>query len=343
VLGAFLVLKAERNWRPPHGVSLQFDSEVPHGAGVSSSAALEVATLFALNRVYALELSGHAIALLAQKVENHVALAPCGVMDQLSVSLGLSGHLLRLRCQPDQVEGFVVPPEGFEFWGIDSGAKHSVGDGAYSIARCGAFMGREIVRSFAPGILKGTDGESYLANIPAAVWRAIRERVPETLSGADFLARYGSHGDSVTEVEPARIYPVRLNAEHPVYEADRVQKFADFLRLASENPQARQEFGRAAGELMVQSHFSYDHRCNLGSKETDLLVQLARQAGIGQGVYGAKITGGGSGGTVALLADRQLNPNVEATIEAIASEYSRQTGIAPHIFSGTSDGAVYNM
>ena len=337
-IGALIVLREQIGWRAPCGLRLTIESNVPHGAGVSSSAALEVATLSALNRAFELELDGHQIARLAQRVENEVVGAPCGIMDQLTVSLGRAGRLLRLKCQPAIVEDWVKPPDGIEFWGIDSGVKHSIGGSAYTRARCAAMMGRAVLKRLVPAAMRGPDGELYLANISPDVWRALRAQIPAELSGADFLRDY-QHLDSATTVEPDAIYPLRLASEHPIYEADRVARFARLLRQMDENPAARLELGRAAGELMVQGHFSYAHRCDLGSDETDMLVELAREAGVNGGIYGAKITGGGAGGTVAILADRTRNDDLESTIESIAARYAELSGRVPQLFRGSSDGA----
>ena len=87
------------------------------------------------------------------------------------------------------------------------------------------------------------------------------------------------------------------------------------------------------GELMYGSHKSYSD-CGLGSDGTNLLVKLVKENG--QNLYGAKITGGGSGGTVAVLG-RQ---GADAEIEQIAEQYEKQTGYQPYIFSGSSMGAA---
>jgi L-arabinokinase len=66
------------------------------------------------------------------------------------------------------------------------------------------------------------------------------------------------------------------------------------------------------------------------------LVELVRQAGPAAGLYGAKITGGGCGGTVAVLARRGSHEQ----IKAIAASYEQETGLAAEILSGSSPGAV---
>ena len=86
---------------------------------------------------------------------------------------------------------------------------------------------------------------------------------------------------------------------------------------------------------MYQSHASYS-ACGLGSDGTDLLVQLAREAGAPEGIFGAKITGGGSGGTVAVLGRRDAGPRVAQ----IARDYEARTGRATYLFEGSSPGAA---
>jgi galactokinase len=87
--------------------------------------------------------------------------------------------------------------------------------------------------------------------------------------------------------------------------------------------------------LMYQSHASYS-RCGLGSAETDRLVALVRSAGHRAGLYGAKITGGGSGGTVAVLG----RGGADAVVATIAEQFAEETGHMPQVFSGSSPGAA---
>jgi L-arabinokinase len=88
------------------------------------------------------------------------------------------------------------------------------------------------------------------------------------------------------------------------------------------------------GELMAAAHESYS-ACGLGSDGTDLLVQLVREAGPDNGLYGAKITGGGSGGTVAILG----RSDAEAAVDAVAAKYREMTGRQTYVFRGSSPGA----
>ena len=89
------------------------------------------------------------------------------------------------------------------------------------------------------------------------------------------------------------------------------------------------------GELMYQSHVSYT-TCGLDSEGTDRLVEMVREAGPDRGLFGAKITGGGSGGTVAVIGRKGL----DEAVNAVAEQYAAETGHHPYVFSGSSLGAT---
>ncbi len=303
----------------PHGANLILDSRVPLGAGVSSSAAIEVAAMAALNAAFRLGLDGIAVARLSQTVENNVVGAPCGIMDQMSSALCVPNSLLLILCQPHEVQGTQALPEGVHVYGINSNVKHSVGGTAYTRARVAAFMGRKLL------------GADYLALVSADALSGSEHKLPEAILGADFLAAYGETGDPVTRVDPELTYPVRASARHGVLEHERV---GQFVRTLSAGGFAAPEH---AGTLMYESHASYT-RIGLGCPETDLLVEMSRAAGPAKGIYGAKITGGGSGGTVAFLTHGE---QAEQTIHEIAAAYRAQTGLTPQIFlGGVSPGAT---
>jgi len=92
--------------------------------------------------------------------------------------------------------------------------------------------------------------------------------------------------------------PMSRDAACTRYAVEENHRIALFVELA-----AGSVAGAAMGELMYQSHYAYTE-CGLGSEATDLLVELVRERGPERGLYGAKITGGGAGGTVAVLARR---------------------------------------
>ena len=87
------------------------------------------------------------------------------------------------------------------------------------------------------------------------------------------------------------------------------------------------------GQLMYASHASYS-ACGLGSDGTDRLVEMVRRLGARSGLFGAKITGGGSGGTVAILGTE----DAESTVRGIAVRYEEETGRVAEVFAGSGAG-----
>jgi len=337
VVGALVVLARERGLTVD-GVRLLVDSAVPLGKGVSSSAALEVAAMNAICAAHGMTLEGRDLALLCQMVENLVVGAPCGVMDQMTAACGERDRLLALLCQPAELQAPVVLPPALEVWGIDSGIRHEVGGADYGAVRVGAFMGYRIIADVAGLTVTAASGgrvqiedqrwRGYLANVTPLEWEStFRNAVPDAIDGASFLRRYGGITDSVTRVDPARRYAVRQPTAHPIYEHDRVWMFRGLLEAGAAN-----EVNCALlGEWMYASHASYS-ACGLGTSGTDRLVSLARDAG----AYGAKITGGGSGGVVAVLT----RAGSHAVVQGVAREYQRLTGRSATVLGGSSDGAA---
>jgi galactokinase len=324
--GAFLVLARERGAVFAQGASILIDSQVPQGKGVSSSAAIEVAVMQAVCAAYHIRVEPRELALLCQKVENLVVGAPCGVMDQMTSAGGEPNRLLALLCQPAELQGVVELPDEVAFWGLDSGIRHEISGADYGSVRAGAFMGRRMLAA-----LGGYADHRHLVDTtPSEFEQFYAARIPERLHGAEFLERYGGTADHITEVRPDAVYAVRAPTAHPIYEHSRVRSFAELLGGAVAGRRLE-----LLGELMYQSHASYS-ACGLGSGGTDLLVQLVRQAGPARGLYGAKITGGGSGGTVCVLGRREA----EGAIQSIADQYQAQTGHRPYIFRGSSPGAA---
>ena len=341
VAGALVVLQHQHSHRLRHGAKILVRSDVPIGKGVSSSAALEVAVFEALATLAGVAFEDRALVLAAQAVENLVVGAPCGVMDQMTAACGRRGHLLELLCQPAEVVGHLPLPPALELFGVDSGIRHAVSGADYGSVRAAAFMGYRIVaeaagltaRAVGPGRVAIDDPlyRGYLANVAPDEWRdRYRDAVPERISGAEFLARYGGSTDTATTIDPARIYAARAATEHPVREHERVRRFRALLAGGAATEDARAALGR----LMYESHASYS-ACGLGSDGTDRLVELVRAAGPAAGLYGAKITGGGSGGTVAVLAAA----GGRAAVDAIARRYQQETGRTATVFAGSSSGS----
>jgi L-arabinokinase len=213
VVGVFLVLMRECGVSFSRGSRIVISSSVPEGKGVSSSAALETATMQAVVSAFGIRLDSQTIALLCQKAENLVAGAPCGVMDQMTCMCGEEDALLALLCQPAQLQPPVRIPEDIAFWGMDSGERHAVTGSDYGSVRIGAFMGYRMIAG------SDTQWNGYLANIsPAEFEREFLQWLPDQMSGDVFLKRYSGTTDTVTTVDPGRTYKVRQPTAHPVHE-----------------------------------------------------------------------------------------------------------------------------
>ena len=342
VAGVFLVLTHERGIAFREGARILIDSRVPEGKGVSSSAALEVAVMQAVVAAYDIVTTPREMALLCQTVENLVVGAPCGVMDQMTAVCGEEGCLLALLCQPAEFVDSVPIPDEIAIWGLDSGVRHSVSGADYGDVRVGAFMGYRMIAEIAGlEIHRGSQAATvsiddpywhgYLANLsPSEFEREYAVQLPEQMGGEEFLSRFRGTTDSVARITPERGYAVRVPTAHPIYENSRVRQFAE---LIGEAPGDRRL--ESMGELMYQSHASYS-ACGLGSEATDSIVRLVREAGPENGLYGARITGGGSGGTVAVIGRRDTGD----AIARVVDRYAEETGCQPYVFSGSSPGAA---
>jgi L-arabinokinase len=344
VLGVFYLLKQRYPFIVTTGANVFIHSEVPLNKGVSSSAAIEVAVMKTAAYVYGIELEGVELAEACQWVENVIADSACGIMDQIAVVLGDEGYILPLVCQPCLPEPLVRLPEDLQCWGIDSGVKHAVTGLEYETARAAAFMGYKMIcdwedlpveKDETSAIPRWTDPRwnGYLANLTRSIFRYHYEpRLPEEIRGSEFLRDGRGHVDPFTPVRPQASYFIRANTRYAVEENQRVQLFAELARGAGEISSDRAFV--LMGDLMYQSHYAYTE-CGLGAKETDTLVELVRAEGPANGLYGAKITGGGAGGTVAVLG---RNTAGEA-FERVVQKYSEKQGIKPYVFEGSSIGA----
>ncbi|HPT16632.1 MAG TPA: hypothetical protein PK388_05070 [Kiritimatiellia bacterium] len=326
--GSLFALLKEEKLSLRGGFDMLLLSAVPMNAGVASSAAVEIGALGALNACLGLELSAARIARLGQIAENRVVGAPCGVMDQIAIASGRRGQLVHILCRPGAVVDAVEIPKGTGFVGINSMVRHSVAAAPYGDVRIGAFMGKRILNA-----LRARDdlpAAKYLTEISAKEFAARSRHLPETLKGSEFLKKYGSHGDAATAIRPGTVYRVRGPARHAVRENERVLRFIEALRRGGEAGCV------AAGKEMYGAHASYRDECRLSVPEVDALVAAVRRRGAKKGLYGAKITGGGAGGTVAVFGRLAA---LEKHVPTIAREHARRFGVAPEIYGGTSPGA----
>ena len=326
------------------GIRLYMESSIPFNRGVSSSAAIEVAVMKAAAAAYGIGLAGVELALACQWVENVIAGSACGIMDQIAVVTGREGYIMPLVCQPCNPEPLIRLPAELTIWGIDSGVSHQVSGIEYEAARAAAFMGYKIIcdlQSIPVTLDQGADiprytdpvWDGYLAGISRSeFYEKYEQCLPLRMSRRQYFEKYREHADPFTPLKDGVQYNVRANTRYAVEENQRVQLFSELSRGASAAPSQRAF--TLMGDLMYQSHYAYTE-CGLGAHATDYLVNLCRRQGLAAGIYGAKITGGGAGGTVAILA----HANAGDTVRQLFNQYSEAGLGSPYLFEGSSDGA----
>ncbi|MGD0140496.1 MAG: hypothetical protein ABSD28_16635 [Tepidisphaeraceae bacterium] len=331
--GSIFTLLKEESVKIPYGFSMLLLSAVPMNVGIGSSAAVEIGTLACLNAYLGLSLSAKRIAELGQMAENHVVGAPCGIMDQIAITSGRKGKLTHILCRPGSIVGEVEIPPGTGFVGINSMVRHSVGASPYSDTRIGAFIGKKIINDIRA--LAGGAPLGYLTELSVDELNGkFAKLLPNTIIGSEFVKKHRTHGDPVTTIQPDAEYRVAGPTRHPIEENERVLKFIDALRSAN---QGDDKSLVTAGQMMYGAHDSYKNNCNLSVEEVDFLIDAVRKRGPAAGLYGAKITGGGTGGTVAVFGKLDA---LREQIPQIATEYSRRVGVMPDIFEGSSSGAM---
>ncbi len=282
VAGVFWAL-GDAGHRLP-GVDLWICSEVPVGAGLSSSAALECAVAVALRDLAGLDIDDVALALLTQRAENDYVGVPSGAMDQLASLCGEAGHAVLIETTGPKVE--LVPATwesaGVALLVIDTGVSHALGDGEYERRR-----------------------------------RQCEEAA--SALGLPSLA-LASDADVVRLDDPV----LRRRASHVVSEVARVSAAAQAVRDGE---------WAAVGDLFTASHVALRDAFEVRSPELDAAVSAA----LGAGALGARMTGGGFGGSAIALVPQG---RCDVAARACAAAFASQGWEPPTVFAvAPSDGA----
>lgn len=306
IFGCLFVLLDEYDFKAK-GLDLVIESDVPIGSGLSSSAALEMASLRAMRTFFQVKIDDLQLAVIGQKAENKVVGVPCGIMDQIAVHMGRQGHVLPLICKPHHVLPHVKIPKEIIFCAINTGVKHNNAGLAYTNVRIATFMGLQIIQSHRK--------INYLTDITVEEFENDYLRLlPEVVNGTDFIRDYGSLVDQETSIDPKGKYFVRKAASFPIYENERSQQFLSLLKSAALDKQA-------LGLLMLGSQKGYQN-IGISCKEADYIVSLLAKI---EGLYGARLTGGGSGGSVAVLAKNM------AAVKKLRNAYYEKFGFRSKI------------
>jgi galactokinase len=265
---------------PVPGVDLLLDSDVPRGAGLSSSHAIECAVILALNELTGAGLSAQDMVLATQRAENDFVGAPTGIMDQSASLRGTAGHAVFLDCRDQSVRQvpFDAGAAGLVLLVMDTRVSHSHADGEYAARRESCELAADVL------------------GVPA-----LRDVGLEDLEEASGLL----------DAETFR------RVRHVVTENSRVLQTVELLDT----------LGPAAiGPLLDASHASMRDDFEISCAELDLAVDSARSAG----AIGARMTGGGFGGSAIALAPAGSAEQVRSAVERA---FARAGFAAPEIFS----------
>lgn len=270
------------------GMDILFDSDVPIGGGLSSSASLEVAGALAMLKAADATMDDYELALLCQKAEHDFAGAPCGIMDQAISVMARAGKAMLLDCRDGGIKQVKFDDSGIVVLVADTQVKHDLTDGGYAARReqCHAAadkMGVEMLR----------DADEKM---------------------------FRDAAEGLTQKELMR-------ARHVVSEIARTLQAVDAL-------DAGDYVG--FGKLMYASHASLRDDFEVSCDELDAIVNLAQPC---EGVYGARMTGGGFGGCAIILARTdQADAIGRAVREGFAERFGRSCPIFPtHAAQGAGD------
>ncbi|MFF4400859.1 galactokinase [Streptomyces sp. NPDC001480] len=266
---------------PVTGADIHLSSTVPTGAGLSSSAALEVVVALALNDLYELGLQRWQLARLCQRAENVYVGAPTGIMDQTASACCEEGHALFLdtRDLSQQQIPFDLAAEGMRLLVVDTQVKHAHSGGEYGKRRAGCEKGAALL------------GVDALRDIPYG-----------ELDQA--LQRLGDEEE------------VRRLVRHVVTEDQRVERVVALLRAGET---------RAIGPVLTDGHASLRDDFRISCPELDLVVDTA----LAGGALGARMTGGGFGGSAIVLAEAA---DVDTIGKAVEEAFAAAGFTAPRVF-----------
>jgi len=130
------------------GFDCVFGGNVPIGAGLSSSAAIEIGLAFALNHIFSLGFTPMQLALIGQKAEHEYAGVKCGIMDQFASLHGKMNHVLKLDCRSLDFEPFELRTDDFSIILVNTGVKHSLASSEYNIRRNECQVGVDILKKY---------------------------------------------------------------------------------------------------------------------------------------------------------------------------------------------------
>jgi len=316
------------------GLSIVVGSKLDGLSDVGRNAAVAAATMAAAAGVRGMRLDPALVTGICQRVESDWLSLPASRADAVCALLGRPGTLTQVHGDPAAPVGATRLPDELILLGVDSGATHPDTCERNRQARTSAHMGRvlvdRIVQHEGPRYARWNGQLARLSVIDYV--ERFRDRLPAKIKGSEFLSRFGQSDDPGAPIEPDVVYKVRARTEHCVYEHARSCRFVECLS------RSRRADLTEAGGLMYASHWSYGHRCGLGSLETDLLVQLIRSHGRESDILGAKVTSRGCGGVVAVLM--RATDCARSSLDSAVRAYEDQCGRTARFIRGSSPGVL---
>jgi len=146
------------------GFNLIFDGDIPIGAGLSSSAAVECAAIYALNELFDLKINKIAMVKMAQKAEHEYAGVMCGIMDQFASMMGKENHVIKLDCRSLEYEYVPLQLAGYKIVLMDTQVKHSLASSEYNTRRNECEEGVRLIQKKYPQVYSFRDADIFMVN-----------------------------------------------------------------------------------------------------------------------------------------------------------------------------------
>jgi galactokinase len=218
-----------------------------------------------------------------------------------SLSGAADGSLLQIQFHPQPTGEAVALPVGSMIVALRTSLARPVTQERLIDTRLCAEMGQRIILGYHGG--DGQPGSPRLERLssitPDEFVERFKDIFPQKITGKQYTAKFGELRGLNGHLAPDDVYKVRSRAEHHIYENRRVHEFSNCISRARRSNSL--EAMIAAGGLMYSSHWSHSQRCGIGGVETDRLVTCIRKYGPAAGLFGAKVTCGGSGGEMVVL------------------------------------------